>query len=82
MGRLCRRGTHRWLCRQSAAGRQRIVRFRVQINSTLAVGTTITNTAVVSWNDPAQTDSASVSIGVGGRRAAPISTETSGTTRT
>ena len=33
-----------------------IVRFRVQINPTLAIGTTITNTAVVRWNDPAQTD--------------------------
>jgi uncharacterized repeat protein (TIGR01451 family)/fimbrial isopeptide formation D2 family protein len=43
-----------------------VVRFRVQINPTLAVGTTITNTGVVRWNDPAQTDSASVSIDVGG----------------
>jgi len=47
-------------------GADRIVRFRVQINSTLAIGTTITNTAVVRWNDPAQTDSASVSIDIGG----------------
>jgi len=47
-------------------GAGRIVRFRVQINPTLAVGTTITNTSVVHWNDPAQTDSASVSIDVGG----------------
>jgi uncharacterized repeat protein (TIGR01451 family)/fimbrial isopeptide formation D2 family protein len=47
-------------------GRSAIVRFRVQINSPLAIGTTITNTAEVRWNDPAQTDSASVSIDVGG----------------
>jgi uncharacterized repeat protein (TIGR01451 family)/fimbrial isopeptide formation D2 family protein len=47
-------------------GADRIVRFRVQINPTLAVGTTITNTAVVRWNDPAQTEPASVSIDVGG----------------
>ncbi|HSB15003.1 MAG TPA: SdrD B-like domain-containing protein, partial [Bryobacteraceae bacterium] len=32
----------------------------------LAIGTTITNTGVVRWNDPAQTASASVSIDVGG----------------
>jgi uncharacterized repeat protein (TIGR01451 family)/fimbrial isopeptide formation D2 family protein len=43
-----------------------VVRFRVQINPALAVGTTITNTGVVRWNDPAQTDSAGVSIDVGG----------------
>jgi len=47
-------------------GAYRIVRFRVQINPTLAIGTTITNTAVVRWDDPAKTDSASVSIDVGG----------------
>jgi uncharacterized repeat protein (TIGR01451 family)/fimbrial isopeptide formation D2 family protein len=47
-------------------GAAAIVRFRVQINSALAVGTTITNTGVVRWNDPAQTASASVSIDVGG----------------
>ncbi len=43
-----------------------VVRFRVQIDNTLAVGTTITNTGVVRWNDPAQTASASVSIDLGG----------------
>lgn len=47
-------------------GTGRIVRFRVQINSAIAIGTTITNTAVVRWNDPAQTETASVSIDVGG----------------
>jgi len=43
-----------------------VVRFRVRINPTLAVGTTITNTGVVRWNDPENTESASVSIDVGG----------------
>src|SRR5512141_113689 len=43
-----------------------IVRFRVQLIPTLAIGTTITNTAVVRWDNPAQTASASVSIGLGG----------------
>jgi large repetitive protein len=43
-----------------------IVRFRVRIHDALAIGTTITNTGVVRWNDPAQTASASVSIDVGG----------------
>ncbi|HSM29632.1 MAG TPA: isopeptide-forming domain-containing fimbrial protein [Woeseiaceae bacterium] len=43
-----------------------VVRFRVQINPTLAIGTTITNTGVVRWNTPAQDNSASVSIDVGG----------------
>jgi len=47
-------------------GATTVVRFRVQINATVAIGTTITNTGVVSWNSPAQTASASVSIDVGG----------------
>ena len=47
-------------------GATAVVRFRVQINPALAIGTTITNTGVVRWNDPGQTDSASASIDVGG----------------
>jgi uncharacterized repeat protein (TIGR01451 family)/fimbrial isopeptide formation D2 family protein len=47
-------------------GASAVLRFRVQINSGTAVGTTITNTGVVHWNSPEQTDSASVSIDVGG----------------
>jgi uncharacterized repeat protein (TIGR01451 family) len=43
-----------------------VVRFRVQINPALAIGTTITNIGMVRWNDPAQTASAGVSIDVGG----------------
>jgi uncharacterized repeat protein (TIGR01451 family) len=39
-------------------GNSAVVRFRVQINPAIAIGTTITNTGVVSWNNPAQTDSA------------------------
>ena len=42
------------------------VRFRAQIASGLAAGTTLTNTAVVTWNNPPQTASASVSIDIGG----------------
>jgi uncharacterized repeat protein (TIGR01451 family) len=47
-------------------GNSAVVRFRVQIAPALAIGTTITNTGIVRWNDPAQTASASVSIDVGG----------------
>jgi uncharacterized repeat protein (TIGR01451 family)/fimbrial isopeptide formation D2 family protein len=47
-------------------GAQAEVSFRVDINPALAIGTTITNTGVVSWNSPAQTDSASVSLDIGG----------------
>ena len=47
-------------------GTSAILRFRVQIDAALAIGTTITNTGVVNWNFPAQTASASVSLDVGG----------------
>jgi large repetitive protein len=47
-------------------GASAVVRFRVQIDPALPIGTTITNTGVVRWNDPAQSASASVSIDVGG----------------
>jgi uncharacterized repeat protein (TIGR01451 family) len=42
------------------------VRFRVQIASGLPAGTTLTNTAVVTWNNPPLSASASVSIDIGG----------------
>jgi len=42
------------------------VRFRVNIAQGLPAGTTLTNTAVVTWNSPPQTASASVSIDIGG----------------
>ena len=47
-------------------GNSAVVRFRVQIAPALAIGTTITNTGIVRWNDPAQTASASASLDVGG----------------
>jgi uncharacterized repeat protein (TIGR01451 family)/fimbrial isopeptide formation D2 family protein len=42
------------------------VRFRVQIAAGLPAGTTLTNTAVVTWNNPPQAASASVSVDIGG----------------
>ncbi|HEV7445928.1 MAG TPA: SdrD B-like domain-containing protein [Steroidobacteraceae bacterium] len=42
------------------------VRFRAQIAAGLSAGTILTNTAVVTWNNPSQTASASVSIAIGG----------------
>src|SRR5262245_27440737 len=42
------------------------VRFRVQIAAGLPAGTTLTNTAVVTWNTPSETASASVSVDIGG----------------
>lgn len=47
-------------------GQAIVLRFRATIEPTLAIGTTVTNTAVVYWNDPQQTASASVSVVVGG----------------
>src|SRR6516225_699397 len=41
------------------------LRFRATLGSTLAVGTIVTNTGVVTWNTPPQTASASVSITIG-----------------
>jgi len=38
------------------------LRFRATVGGTLATGTVITNTGVVTWNNPPQTASASVSI--------------------
>jgi uncharacterized repeat protein (TIGR01451 family) len=49
-----------------APGSTAVLRFRVQINASLSIGTTITNTGVVTWDTPPQTDSASVSIDLGG----------------
>src|SRR5712692_3416908 len=47
------------------------LRFRATLGSTLAAGTIVTNTGVVTWNIPSQTASASVSIAVGGVVGAP-----------
>ena len=43
------------------------LRFRATINPDLADGTTVTNTAEVTWNDPTQSAIATVSIDVGAR---------------
>jgi large repetitive protein len=43
-----------------------VLRFRAEIDPGLAIGTTVTNIAVVHWNAATQSASASVSIGVGG----------------
>jgi uncharacterized repeat protein (TIGR01451 family) len=40
------------------------LRFRANLGSTLAVGTTVTNTGVVTWNNPPQSASASVTTPV------------------
>src|SRR5262250_2873600 len=41
------------------------LRFRATLGSTLAAGTIVTNTGVVTWNTPPQTASASVSVNIG-----------------
>ncbi len=43
-----------------------VLRFRATLNPALLAGTVVTNTAIVAWNNPTQTASASVSIVVGG----------------
>ena len=47
-------------------GQSILLRFRTVIDPGLAMGTTVTNTGVVRWNDPTQNASASVSLDVGG----------------
>jgi uncharacterized repeat protein (TIGR01451 family) len=47
-------------------GASAVARLRVQLDETLALGTTIANTGVVHWNDPEQSASASVSLDLGG----------------
>ena len=47
-------------------GRSVTLRFRAVLDANLAVGTRVTNTGTVYWNNPVQTASASVSIDVGG----------------
>jgi len=49
-----------------AAGGVVELRFRATLNANLVLGRVVTNTSVVTWNDPIQTESASVSITVGG----------------
>lgn len=47
-------------------GQTAVLRFRAVINPNLPIGTRITNTGVVTWNNPPRTARASVSIDVGG----------------
>ena len=47
-------------------GRAITVRFRAVLDPNLGLGTRVTNTATVYWDDPARQASASVSIDVGG----------------
>ncbi|MBN1239909.1 MAG: DUF11 domain-containing protein [Gammaproteobacteria bacterium] len=49
-----------------APGAEAVLRFRAVLYAELAIGTAVTNTAEVRWNDPPQTRSASVTISVGG----------------
>jgi uncharacterized repeat protein (TIGR01451 family) len=42
-----------------------VLKFRATLNPALAVGTMVTNTGLVAWNNPTQTQSASASIIVG-----------------
>jgi uncharacterized repeat protein (TIGR01451 family) len=49
-----------------APGATAVLRFRTTIAPALAIGTRITNTGEVKWNNPPQTARASVSIDVGG----------------
>ena len=47
-------------------GAEIVLRFQAVINPNLPMGTIVTNTANVTWNDPPQYADASVSIAVGG----------------
>ncbi|HTH04494.1 MAG TPA: SdrD B-like domain-containing protein, partial [Ilumatobacteraceae bacterium] len=47
-------------------GRAVTLRFRAVLNANLAIGTRVTNTGTVYWNNPVQQASASIAIDVGG----------------
>jgi uncharacterized repeat protein (TIGR01451 family)/fimbrial isopeptide formation D2 family protein len=47
-------------------GGEILLRFQAVLDANLAMGTVVTNTADVQWNNPPQTASASVSISIGG----------------
>jgi len=49
-----------------APGAEIVLSFRAVIDANLAIGTVVTNTADVNWNDPVQTASATVSVTLGG----------------
>ena len=48
------------------SGRTATMRFQAVLDANLAVGTRVSNTGTVYWNNPVQTASATVSIDVGG----------------
>ena len=54
------------------------LRFRATLGNTLTAGTTVTNTGVVTWNNPPQTASASVSVTIGGVAAPNLAFTKSG----
>ena len=49
-----------------------VVRFRVQIEPSVPIGTTLTNTGVVRWDTPARTENAAVNLDVGGTPSSAI----------
>lgn len=49
-----------------------VLRFQAVIDPNLTLGTVVTNTADVQWNDPPQTESATVSVTVGGLPGAGV----------
>ena len=49
-----------------------VLRFQAVIDSNLQVGTVVTNIAEVRWDDPQKTESASVSVSVGGMPGAGV----------
>ncbi|WP_237062503.1 hypothetical protein, partial [Microbulbifer zhoushanensis] len=48
------------------AGEEVTLRFQAQLGADLEIGYTVVNTAMVEWNDPADSEQASVAIDVGG----------------
>jgi large repetitive protein len=55
-----------------------VLRFRAMLSANLALGTIVTNTSVVTWNDPPETRSASVSLAIGGVPGISVPAELSG----
>jgi uncharacterized repeat protein (TIGR01451 family) len=49
-----------------APGASTTLRFRAVVNPALNIGTLVTNTGVVTWNDPPESENASVSVTLGG----------------
>jgi uncharacterized repeat protein (TIGR01451 family) len=47
-------------------GASAVLRFRTDVSGVLAIGTMVTNTGVVTWDTPSQTESSSVTVTLGG----------------